>query len=520
MTIQLMKNNSDDIALNKNINFITELKGTLRDRCDLLNPAILIESADYLSLFDTMDVAYNDDILVEYDEFEITANSNNISLFKINYAYIPEFERYYFIDNIEIYNKNLYILYMSVDDLMSHKDRILNENALIERNEFIYDLMLEDTIQPYEFKNDVELIEVDKSSNTLHFGNNSDPTVLAYHVTYLDVYDRFPRYDISNYVEKNLPLVKGNYVGTSNFTAYGVMNIGNINSLCTHVRTNESLATYITSIIAYPFEIPHLSQELNFYMMGDHETPIVIGKYHLPKSNTPRYYLLGKFKIDKTSYLDVEPYSTYEIYLPFVDFVTVKSSDILDCEIRIYYVIDFQNGTGKVIIYNHTKDYIISTHNAVVGVSIPVNRTNAQQINDAKTQVGINIATSTLSGVVAGAIKGGVAGAVVGGVIGAGVSTVKGIETLAFMHQKATASNKSGFEGVYSTLEVFIKKTKYVIKDIDNYNHYYGKPLNKTDKLINYKGYTIVSDIYLDDLDALDKEKEVIKSLLKSGIIL
>jgi len=48
-----------------------------------------------------------------------------------NYAYIPEFERYYFIENITNQSNKRYLLDLKVDVLMSFKDDILNAKGLI-----------------------------------------------------------------------------------------------------------------------------------------------------------------------------------------------------------------------------------------------------------------------------------------------------------------------------------------------------------------------------------------------------
>lgn len=48
-----------------------------------------------------------------------------------NYAYIPEFERYYYIENISINSCNIYTLHLKCDVLMSFKDDILNSESYI-----------------------------------------------------------------------------------------------------------------------------------------------------------------------------------------------------------------------------------------------------------------------------------------------------------------------------------------------------------------------------------------------------
>lgn len=61
-----------------------------------------------------------------------------------NYAYIREFNRYYFIDDIISLNNNLWELRMSVDVLMTYKDGIRNLRGFVERSESYYDRTLVD----------------------------------------------------------------------------------------------------------------------------------------------------------------------------------------------------------------------------------------------------------------------------------------------------------------------------------------------------------------------------------------
>ena len=53
-----------------------------------------------------------------------------------NYVYIPNFNRYYFIDNIVSLRNNVWTLSLSVDVLMSYKEQIKECDGFIARNEF------------------------------------------------------------------------------------------------------------------------------------------------------------------------------------------------------------------------------------------------------------------------------------------------------------------------------------------------------------------------------------------------
>lgn len=113
MTLTLYYNESENNALNKTLTQITSLTGTLREESSIIDPVILI-----------------------------SGNDENIPF--INYAYIPEFHRYYFITNIESVRKDLWRIHMHVDVLYTYRNAIKANSAIIERNENMYDLQLND----------------------------------------------------------------------------------------------------------------------------------------------------------------------------------------------------------------------------------------------------------------------------------------------------------------------------------------------------------------------------------------
>ena len=102
MNINLYVNTSEPEKLDKTLISGISLTGFLRESSSIIDPVILIEG-----------------------------NASTLSLY--NYAYIPEFERYYFINNIESVRTGLVRVYMHVDALSSFKSGIRSNNALIDQ---------------------------------------------------------------------------------------------------------------------------------------------------------------------------------------------------------------------------------------------------------------------------------------------------------------------------------------------------------------------------------------------------
>lgn len=122
MRIIFYTNNSDSNELNKNINLVTELQCNVnRDNLDILSPIL------FLSYFDIKEL-------------------------NINYCYIEELNRYYFINSYTIEKNNLIKLQLETDVLMTFKNDILLSSGIVKetknnQNNFSSQFELLDTKQ-------------------------------------------------------------------------------------------------------------------------------------------------------------------------------------------------------------------------------------------------------------------------------------------------------------------------------------------------------------------------------------
>lgn len=114
-TVNHYKNNSAANVVDKQLEENTPaLTGNLRAASSIIDPVILIEA-------------------------ELTS-------FQSNYIYIADFGRYYYITNIISKQTNLWEIHCHVDVLMSFKDEIRQQKAIVARQEAQYNLMLDDGV--------------------------------------------------------------------------------------------------------------------------------------------------------------------------------------------------------------------------------------------------------------------------------------------------------------------------------------------------------------------------------------
>lgn len=70
--------------------------------------------------------------------------NTDAAIYSYNYMYIPLFGRYYYIKDKVSVNNNLWEIYAHVDVLQTYADDILLNSGVIKRQEYAYNLYLDD----------------------------------------------------------------------------------------------------------------------------------------------------------------------------------------------------------------------------------------------------------------------------------------------------------------------------------------------------------------------------------------
>ena len=102
MEIKFYKNKSEKNKIGKDLHNELSLNGNLREESSIINPTILVEHS-------------------------------NLTVY--NYAYIPEFKRYYFISEMTSVRNGLWRVSLSVDVLESYKTDILNLSCIVDKQQ-------------------------------------------------------------------------------------------------------------------------------------------------------------------------------------------------------------------------------------------------------------------------------------------------------------------------------------------------------------------------------------------------
>lgn len=111
--IVLMNNQQELNKITKTPTTVMTLNGTLREQTDIVDPQINVEYSG--------------------------------ALVNVNYMYISEFNRYYFITKIESVRTGLWRIYGHCDVLKTYSEGILGTPCVVARSETRYNLFLNDS---------------------------------------------------------------------------------------------------------------------------------------------------------------------------------------------------------------------------------------------------------------------------------------------------------------------------------------------------------------------------------------
>ena len=543
MNITLYKSKSSMNTVDKggaNLTPLLTVSGNFKNAQSILTPIVIIDTIDSLLLVDDNGQVVLDD----YKRPLLTSRESSKEIIKANYCYIDELERYYFISDIQVVNNDLIQLYLKEDVLYTYANQIKEHTAYISRNEFTNTPLIEDRNEQLfydkevSYKDTVEITTgeaVNFAFNVSQLGtNNIIFSALSKQTDYraglVDVPKDLPSFNSINEFYTTLlsvdrplliPYIAGQYIA----------------QLCLEKDSNKS---YIKNMLICPFDVTNqtdTTKSLPIYLgdnnisdMGSSTDPTQkVGNVHPMKALTSDYLVVADFVVpDATSYLDYEPYCQYEIFVPFYGYVTLPINKVRGKRILLYYALDWQKGTGMAFIsmINGTENRIIWNSQVDPFIHVELSTTNNYENKVAKN----GVVTSTVLGSLSAGISlvAGVATAnplaIAAGAMGLGKTIASSVQTSQGIIDRANVGFTDGMLSQYSNTKPFLRITKMKTTNTinkDNYAHLFGLPLYKSYKLKDLRGYTIISEINLDDLDTA-KSSELVElySLLKGGVYL
>lgn len=546
MTIIFYYYSGDDIIVDK-ISKLTELKTF--NNCLFKQPTSLI--APYMTINLITSEPYND--------FG-------------NYCYIEELDKYYFIVDIISLNNTLWGLQLKEDVLMSFRFNIKNLNAYITRQENTYNKYIVDEQEPVIPQCEVSVDLARNINGTVQsfVRGGSGGTDFVYIINTIGNSNVYSSRTMQN--NTIIPIPNGNVspVGKTVKT-YITEDLSFISKILEEIINDTAFASYITGIYVAPMSSTYFTD------IGNRVFNAKIGNktFNFSANEKPTYllnadsYLIREFSISLNSLMlnswkDYEPYSLYELYIPYYGWYKLDNRLLQTYPqniIEIRYVFDFTNGTATIQLYDNAVKNIIDTLSCEYFSPIPVNSTTAGQLERESNAAGIRLIAGTLSAatsavktVVGGVIAGG-ASAAIGGLsnvgtipqqagnihqnatvgqsvasaVGSGVNGLIGTvaDALIFNATAVTYGQKDNIKSIwtkyfccYNFLRRVTRNTFLNDEQIAQFAHFKGRPLYENRRLGSLTGFTQINDIHLDDIPATESEKQLLFNTLKNGVIL
>ena len=250
--------------------------------------------------------------------------------------------------------------------------------------------------------------------------------------------------------------------------------------------TAQSVGVYIGKNII-PFS--SLDPKINYYITKNYIKILDFGEIEMKSKN---FY---------NSFLDYEPYSTYNLYLPYVGIVPIAACDVINHKVRINCCLDIATGAGKyIILIDGTGKYFFDCQ---VGIQIQLTNSNFSESLNGLVRNSINPISNFREGGAVGVISKG---------LGNAASALNNIDF------SSIGTSGNGNERLNSQEAYFIIERCETVIPTD-FNKNYGRPSLITTQLKNLKGFTTVPNVLI-ETTATETEKKEIIALLNEGVII
>lgn len=206
-----------------------------------------------------------------------------------------------------------------------------------------------------------------------------------------------------------------------------------------------------------------------------------------------------KFK----NFLDFEPYTTAQLYIPYIGVVPVSTAEFMGHKISVKMIVDYTTGAGTAIVFKDDIPFIY--RNGVVGVTIPMTGTDSASY--ANTVIG-NVVSGAVGGVTS------IASGNIGGMVSSAEKLYSGFAT-STNYQEASASSPA--VATWQPQKCYFIIDRPILNVPDNYGRAVGYACEITGKLSNFKGFTVVSNPEI-NFRCTDSERQYIINMLQGGV--
>jgi len=289
-----------------------------------------------------------------------------------NYAYIPDWDRYYFKTD-QIYDKGLYDLYLASDAMATHKTSIGDYQGFIVRcsdDQFYNPKLLDNVNNPVgEITHKVDSTEI-KQNNAALFNTSGNCTFI------LTVMGEPPQGGAAG----DNGLARTYALTASDLTTLG-LRLLNPTYWQAMINQFTNPMDALISCFAIPISSGFMSTATETMKIGDqdmlNDAKLITGRYIDVYGDIS--YLNAMPLTYANNYLVREPYATYCLYLPFYGTVEIDANVLLEGA-KLTYELHIDVCTGDLVYYiNSAAGAKIGQYSGNCATQVPV---GSQQISN------------------------------------------------------------------------------------------------------------------------------------------
>lgn len=199
------------------------------------------------------------------------------------------------------------------------------------------------------------------------------------------------------------------------------------------------------------------------------------------------------------NFLDFEPYTKVQIYLPFYGCAMLDSSLVIGRTISIKYIIDVITATAKIkIIHDDKTLYEFKT---TCGSDLPITSSNRASVEMGYLSSGVGMGISIASGNVLGGLA-------------------SGLSMAQSQYHSSTSGNVSGVLNFHDSRMVTVLVDRPVYTELRNFNKTHGRLCNLSKTLRDLRGFTKCAENVQIPFNCLDEERTMIIEQLVNGVII
>ena len=254
-------------------------------------------------------------------------------------------------------------------------------------------------------------------------------------------------------------------------------------------------------------------------VLPDHGTPdtVVVGNISAPNTvlarpitNQYKIKNFGTLNVEEYwgSYLDYDPYTKIEIYLPFIGIEQISTDDVMGKIIELQYNIDVLSGACVAMLMCNNNILYQFAGNCAMGLPL-VGRDMLSVITGA-----VNVISKGVTAI--GGIATGTAGGIASAVTALTSASTDAMRSKRNIQKSGTISGTPGFMGVM-TPYLIITRPRQALPDMQS--TFTGYPSFITKTLSACNGFTTVQSVHLENIPATATEISEIDTLLMQGVI-